>query len=357
MMKRSAGFFVLFFALLVSLVGNGYGEVDAEALLTEVNGLSIKDRNERLIAAARSEGVLEWYGSLQVADVRDLIDKFKKRYPFIDVRYTRAGGTNVVSRVLTERKAAVDRADVIGGRGNFHDTLMKAGMAAKNMAPLRKEIREGFMDSRGYFLGPFTYSLVIGLNTRLVPAAQAPVSYQDLHGPAWKGQMAMDFEAYDWFAGMLDIMGEKKGLDLARSLARQGIRLQRGHTLLTQLMAAGEFKVIIDGYHYQLRTFKDKGAPVDYVVPDPMILKEPSGIWILKRAPHPHAAALLIDFLFSREGQQVYADQNRLVARKDMEWDFGGKKLGKVHVLSAEQWGPKYDNVVKQFDQIFRKPD
>jgi hypothetical protein len=31
---------------------------------------------------------------------------------------------------------------------------MTAGLVAKNMAPLRKEIREGFMDGRGYFLGP-----------------------------------------------------------------------------------------------------------------------------------------------------------------------------------------------------------
>ncbi len=193
-----------------------------------------------------------------------------------------------------------------------------------------------------------------GYNTKLVPPGQAPVAYRDLLGPAWKNQMAMDYEAYDWLAGVQDIMGEKSGLEFARAVARQGVRLQRGHTLLTQLMAAGEFKLIVDGYNYQMQSFKEKGVPVDYAVPDPMVLKEPSGIWILKRAPHPHAAALLVDFLFSREVQQIFAGQNRLAARKDMEWNFGGKKVGKVHVLSAEQWGPKYDSLVKQFDQIFR---
>ena len=354
-MRRFSSFVILL-GLFFSATASAHAQADAESTLARVNALAPKERMDALVAGARQEGALEWYGSLQVTDVRDLIERFKKKYPFIEVQYTRGGGTNVVSRVLTERKAGADKADVIGGRGNFHDTLMKAGLVAKNLAPLRKEVREGFMDNRGYFLGPFTYSLVLGYNAKLVPAVQAPASYQDLLAPAWKGQLAMDYEAYDWFAGMLDIMGEKKGLELARGVAKQDARLQRGHTLLTQLMAAGEFKVIIDGYHYQLRTFKERGAPVDYVVPDPMILKEPSGVWILKRAPHPHAAALLIDFLFSPEGQQVYAAQNRLVARKDMEWDFGGKKLGKVHVLSAEQWGPRYDGVVKQFDLIFRKP-
>ncbi len=341
-------------ALLLSLASVARAQLDAENTLARLNAMAPKERMDALVAGARKEAALEWYGSLQVADVKDLIEKFKKKYPFIEVQYTRGGGTNVVSRVLTERKAGADKADVMGGRGNFHHTLMAAGLVAKNMAPLRKDIRDGFMDKNGYFLGPFTYSLVLGYNTKLVSPAQAQVSYPDLLAPAWKDQMAMDYEAYDWFAGMLDTMGEKKGLELARGMAKQGVRLQRGHTLLTQLMAAGEFKLIVDGYHYQLRTFKERGAPVDYVIPDPMILKEPSGVWILKRAPHPYAAALLIDFLFSREAQQVYAEQNRLVARKDMEWDFGGKKLGKVHVLSAEQWGPRYDGVVKQFDQIFR---
>ena len=346
-------FALLSFLLLLAFPDSVDAE-DAEAVLARVNVLPAKEREAALVAGARGEAVLEWYGSLQATDVKEMIDLFRKKYPFIDVRYTRGGGTNVVGRMLTERKAGADRADVIGGRGNFHDLLMKGGLVAKNLTPIRKEIRDGFMDDRGYFLGPFTYSLVLGYNTKLVPPAQAPASYRDLLAPAWKNQMAMDYESYDWLAGMQDLLGEKNGLEFSRSIARQGVRLQRGHTLLTQLMAAGEFKLILDGYNYQMQNFKEKGVPVDYVIPDPMILKEPSGLWVLKRAPHPHAAALLIDFLFSREAQQVYADQNRLVARKDIEWNFGGKKVGKVHVLSAEQWGPKYDALVRQFDQIFR---
>ncbi|MGH7836019.1 MAG: ABC transporter substrate-binding protein, partial [Candidatus Binatia bacterium] len=156
-------------------------------------------------------------------------------------------------------------------------------------------------------------------------------------------------------AGIIDIMGEEQGLDLARKLTAQKLRLQRGHSLLTQLVVAGELKVIADSYHFQLQGFKEKGAPVDFTVPDPMIIKDPSGTWISKRAPHPHAAALLIDFLFSPEGQKVYADLNRLSARKDIDWDFGGKRLKRVHVLSAEKWGSRYNSLIKQFDEIFRK--
>ncbi len=351
-LKAALTFFIVAAAALTPSPSRA--QSDAEAVLARVNALAPKERHDALVAGARGEGALEWYGSQQAADVKEILDIFRKRYPFVEVRYTRGGGTNVVSRALTERKAGADRADMIAGRGNLHDTLMKAGMVARNLTPIRRDLRDGFMDVAGAFLGTYSYSLVPGYNTKLVPPAQAPAAYRDLLDPRWKNQMAMDYEGYDWLAGMLDIVGEAKGLEFARTIARQGVRLQRGHTLLTQLMAAGEFKLIVDGYSYQMQAFKEKGVPVDYIVTDPMILKEPSGIWILRRAPHPHAAALLVDLLFSREVQLIFAGQNRLAARRDIDWNFGGKKVGKVHVLSAEAWGPKYDRLVKQFDEIFR---
>ena len=70
---------------------------------------------------------------------------------------------------------------------------------------------------------------------------------------------------------------------------------------------------------------------------------------------HANAAALWVDFLFSRAGQQVYASQNRLVARKDMKWNFKGKELRSFHMISPEKWGPRYNELVKMFDEIFRR--
>ena len=124
---------------------------------------------------------------------------------------------------------------------------------------------------------------------------------------------------------------------------------------MTQLMAAGEVQLMVEAYHFRLQMFIDLEAPVDFVLPYPTLLKDPSGIWIPRHAPHPYAAALLVDFLFSREGQKIYASQNRLVARKDIEWDFRGKKVPGIHVISSQKWGPRYNELIKLFDEIFRK--
>src|SRR5262245_29510577 len=74
-------------------------------------------------------------------------------------------------------------------------------------------------------------------------------------------------------------MGEEKALAFARKLATQNLRIQQGSSLLVQQMIAGEFNVLIDALHYQLENLKERGAPVDYVIPDPLLIKDPSGIW------------------------------------------------------------------------------
>jgi iron(III) transport system substrate-binding protein len=119
-------------------------------------------------------------------------------------------------------------------------------------------------------------------------------------------------------------------------------------------MSAGEFKVLIDALHYQVENFKLQGAPVDYVVPDPLLIKDPSGLWLAKYSPHPHSAALFIDFLLSREGQQLFVQSNRLVARKDVEWRSLGKLPERTHVLSVEKWAPRNKELISLFDKIFR---
>jgi iron(III) transport system substrate-binding protein len=256
--------------------------------------------------------------------------------------------------VITEHRAGTHNFDVLGGTSTSHDTLMKAGLIARNMTPARRELRDGFVDAQGYRVMPFTYAFVIGYNTRAVPKDQRPRSYEELLQPKWKGEIGLESAAYEWLAALIDTMGEEKALAFARKLAAQNLRVQQGSTLLVQQMSAGEFKVLIDALHYQIENHKQQGAPVDYVVPDPLLIKDPSGLWLAKHSPHPHAAALLIDFLLSREAQQIFAQTHRLVARKDIDWRSLGKLPERTHVLSVEKWGPRNKELIGTFDKIFR---
>jgi len=325
-----------------------------ESTLARLNALPPPERHASLVKGARSERSVEWYATLPLQLSSELIVAFRKRYPFIEVKYTRGGGGRMVNRVITEHRAGTNKFDVLGGTSTSHDTLMKAGLIARHMTPARGELRDGFVDADGYRVMPFTYAFVIGYNTRAVPKDQRPRSYEDLLHPKWKGEIGLEAAGYEWLAALIDTMGEEKAVAYARKLAAQNLRVQQGSSLLVQQMMAGEFKVLVDALHYQIENQKQQGAPVDYVVPDPLLIKDPSGLWLAKYAPHPHAAALLIDFLLSREGQQIFVQSNRLVARKDIEWRSLGKLPERTHVLSVEKWTPKNKELIALFDKIFR---
>jgi iron(III) transport system substrate-binding protein len=332
----------------------GFCQQAVDPLLAKLNALPPDERQAALVKGAQAERLVEWYATLPVEHSKVLIEAFRQRYPAIEVKYTGAGGGRMVNRVVTEHRAGLNKFDVLGGTSTSHVALMKAGLIARNVTPVRKELREGFMDADGYRVAPFTYALVIGYKTRALSKEQRPRSYEELLEPKWKGQIGLEAAGYEWLGAMIDTMGEEKALAFARKLATQNLRIQQGSSLLVQQMIAGEFNVLIDALHYQLENLKERGAPVDYVIPDPLLIKDPSGIWLAKYSAHPHAAALLVDFLFTREAQEIYARQNRLVARKDMEWRFREKLPSRIHVISVDKWAPRYNELIALFDKTFR---
>ena len=125
---KQAGIFLLSLAALMAVCAHAGAQLDAEGLLARVNSLSPNERSDALIAGARKEGAVEWYSTLPGTDVKELIERFTKKYLFIEVRYTRAGGTGVINRLLTEYRTGTYRADLIGASGTFHATLMTAGV-------------------------------------------------------------------------------------------------------------------------------------------------------------------------------------------------------------------------------------
>jgi iron(III) transport system substrate-binding protein len=345
--------------LLATLVFTCFASVASsqpavDPLLAKLNVLHPDERHAALVKGAQTERVVEWYATLPVEHSKLLIEAFRQRYPFMEVNYTGAGGGRMVNRVVTEHRAGLNKFDVLGGTSTSHIALMKAGLVARNVTPVRKELRDGFMDAEGYRVAPFTYALVIGYNARALSKEQRPRSYEELLEPKWKGQIGLEAAGYEWLAAMIDTMGEEKALAFARKLATQNLRIQQGSSLLVQQMIAGEFNVLIDALHYQLENLKERGAPVDYVIPDPLLIKDPSGLWLAKYSAHPHSAALLVDFLFTRDAQEIYARQNRLVARKDMEWRFREKLSSRIHVISVDKWAPRYNELIGLFDKTFR---
>ena len=348
--QSSRSFFLAFLCVAVSAWPSVGATV--EEALTALNAKPAEERQKVLIENARKEASVTLYAATNLRDTQEVVGGFNQRYPFIKVAFSSLGAPGVLNKVTTEYRAGGYQADVLTLTGLYVPELIDKKILARYRSPLVPFLRKGFFDPEGYWPGIFAIGMTIIYNTRQVAAKDVPKRYEDLLAARWKDNMIMDGEAHDLFAGLIDLWGEAKAMSFLRSLAtEQKVRFSRqSHTFMTQLVATGEHDLIVDGYVHNAVAFKEKKAPIDFVTINPTIIRPPSTIAITSRAPHPYAAALLLDYYLSKEASEIMVkNQGRWAPRKDVPWSV--EPQGETHVVSALRWGPKIRQLVELFNK------
>jgi iron(III) transport system substrate-binding protein len=174
-----------------------------------------------------------------------------------------------------------------------------------------------FPKHRHYVADRFNF-FTIGYNTNLVKPEEVPKAYEDLLHPRWVGRVGIEGSDIDWFAAMVKLWGEDKGLAFFRKLAAARPQIRTGHTLIGELVASGEIPLAVAIYNHNIERLAAKGAPVQWKAINPTFGR-PNAIGVCKRAPHPHAALTFIDFMLSKEGQTLIRDRNRVPASLSVE--------------------------------------
>ena len=263
-----------------------------------------------LVEKARREGAITLYTSMQVVDSRPLSEAFEKKYG-IKVNLWRASGEKVAQRVLSEARAGRSEVDVVETDGAQVEILYREKQLAPFDSPSARDIPPEILPAhRGYVPSRLTL-YVMAYNTRRVPETEVPKSYEDLLAPRWAGRFAMESDDVAWFAAVVKAMGEAKGLELFRKLAANKPTLRSGHTLMAQLVAAGDIDVALDAHVQGVARLIERGAPIAWRPLQPAF-GQPSSVGLARRAPHPDAALLFIDFLLSRQGQEILRDHKRV---------------------------------------------
>ena len=270
-----------------------------------------------LVEKAKKEGVVSWYTSMNIPDSTVVIAAFKKKYPFIEVQRIRLGGGQMVQRLLAERAAGRDTFDVTNTTGFNLYVVFKKGLLAKYVSPELKYFSKDSRDPGGRWSALYVNTIGIGFNTALVPPEHRPKKWEDLLHPRWKGKIAIDDEEYSWFDMIPRIMGQEKGKNFLTALGKQQLNFRDGHTLIAQLTVAGEFPVFLCFVH-QVERFKSHGAPIEWAR-TPFVVNMLNPVAISARSPHPNAARLLVNFLQSKETQQLLVKLGRVVLRNDVK--------------------------------------
>jgi iron(III) transport system substrate-binding protein len=321
-------------------------------LSTAVSNVLAADAS--VIEKAKAEGEVVLYTAWGLDTVQALQRAFAKKYPFIKFDVRRTGSERLLTITINEHKQKQFRADVFSGSHLAMINHKKSGHLQRYISTEQGSFPKEFKDADGFWTAFYMDTRVLAYNTRLLAQEEAPKSYDDLLLPKWKGKMAMDDADYILHGSLLEMMGRERGLAYLRRLAQQDLIIRSGHSLLTQLLIGGEFPIYLDGFGSNIENFKAQGAPIDWVPLQPVIVSlNPVGMAV--HAPHPNAARLLVDFLLSREGQEVGRSVGKIPARPEIEPPYPrltkGLKLFPVPASVADRYG----EIVKEFRELFLK--
>jgi iron(III) transport system substrate-binding protein len=312
--------------------------------------------SQELVGKAQEEKKLVLYHSTGIEDTQQIIDLFRKRYPFLLVENHRLNSPKLMQRIVSEVRAGRNLADayVISGAETW--LIKDMGFLAPYVSPERSRIRPSLMDREGYWTGILWNLGVLGYNTHMVTADSVPKRWEDLLQPRWKGLIGLEAEDMTWYIFMLKLMGNQNGKAFMTQLARQQPQVRTGYNLVASLLVAGEFALVPTARVHRVEQAKKEGAPVDWVAIEPLTPEPPVCVSLPKNAAHPNAGKLFIDFILSRPAQELLYQLKRLPSRIDAPQPVPRLAQVKLMTVEFDKEIANFSRYAKEYRDIFGVP-
>lgn len=343
--------------------GGGAGKrADANAKVYErLGALNGPQRRSQLLAEAKKEGQLTVYTSFTDDVAGDVMKAFTQQTG-VKVNLFRGNSETVLQRVLQETDAKKTGNDIV--ETNFLEmaTLSKRGLLAKFQGPALDTV-----DPSGKFADWTATRFNIMLpawNTKLIKPGQEPRSWEDLASPRFKGRLTLELTDDDWYENVTKYwLAHGKTQAQVDQLWKQIVgnaKVAKGHTVMSQLLSAGQTGVIAMNYTYLIQQDIDKGAPIAYRSADGTAhapaFPRPNGVGLMKDAQHPAAAMLFYDWLLT-DGQKTLVEQGLTPSTKvPGDNSLKGITLDKYDVAgltaNEKQWADKYDSLLRGVEKV-----
>lgn len=321
----------------------------APQTVSEIANYAGADRQAVLEAGAKKEGVVQVY-STQVQN-QPILKAFASKYPNIKVDFFRDDGSSVARRWLEEYKAGRYLADVFDGGSTALPTLRDAGHLQAFTSPQFKSMRPEAIqkDAQGGSIWANDYEsyLSLGFNTKVIPEAEAPRTYDDLLNPKWQGKMAIPGSNTlgNWVGGaVLD-----KGEDYVRKLGVQKVKIFNvSGRAVANLVVSGEVPMSPASFDSHIANSKDQGASVAWRALGG-VYATTGAVALAQKAPHPHAAMLYIDLMLSKEIQEMFMKIGYASGRTDLE---SREKPSKIYYVAQR---PNYAQEYEKWQALGRE--
>jgi len=327
----------LLYALSLAAALSGYAQ---DAALLRYEGA---DRLQKALPAAKKEGTLALYTSFAEKDLPPLIGAFEKRYG-LKVKVWRSHSEKVLQRAVVETGAGRHDFDVVHTSALEMEAMYREKVLQAVAPAHGVELLAGATRPHHDWTATYLSFWVQAYNTNLVRKEDLPRTYQDLLDPKWKGKLGIEARVPEWYATIAMDMGEEKGIKFFRDLvAKNGISVRGGHTLLNNLVIAGDVPLALTMYQYITEGAKRKGAPVDWFVLEPVVGRM-SGVGIARHVQHPNAALLFYEFMLSTEAQQLLLELDYVPTLAKLPSPLASRRFTLVDPAIALDHREKWDN-------------
>ena len=310
------------------------------------------DREQLLVAGAKKEGQVVWYTALAGGSYKELARAFEAKYG-IQVEAYRGASRDLIARVLAESQAKKYLMDVAESsppllmlmRAMKRLTPFYVPHLAKFSADAKEDAGKGtvfWATDRESYMG-FAY------NKDKLPAHAVPKNYDGLLNTALKGRMA--FVTTDTGSRTVGAMLRTKGEEFLRRLRAQDITMHSvSGQALNDMIVSGEVEASPTIFRNHALVAAEKKAPVAWVPMD-IVPASAGSAGLSSQAPHPHAAVLFIDFLFSPDGQKILENYEYGSATKE----YGFKRWYIEKGMSIEQLERESERWEKWLRELGRK--
>jgi iron(III) transport system substrate-binding protein len=326
-------------------------------VLTLFLGSTAQAQNDlsSLFNGAKQEKEVVWYTTTSAGDNQAIVAAFTKKYPFLKVQVLRSTGEKLRQRVLTETAANQYFSDVLSVSSMEMGLLKSKNLLQPYDPPEAASYPAATKDKEKFFTAIYARNFVMGYNTAMVAEKDRPKDWADLLDPKWKGKFGIDEEEFEWYGTLVDYWGREKAGKFIKALASQQPVLRRGHSLLSQLLAAGEFPVALV-FPFEIEQLKRKGAPVEWSNASDPIVTSINVVALSSKAPHGNAGKLLINYILSEEGQTIIKNVSRVPIRPGVKPNVAklDQSTLKIYYVPAEMFR-KIADYEKEFRDLFWK--
>jgi iron(III) transport system substrate-binding protein len=313
-----------------------------------------------LIEAAKKEGKLSWYTSVDLPVAEKIAKAFEAAYPGVSMKVERSGAERIFQRIGQEYQSKIYNCDVVNSSDAAHLIIWKRESMLASFLPddVSKYFPKEHWDPDGMYASWRVTLSPIAYNTSQVKAEEAPKGFNDLLDPKWMGKIV---KAHPGYSGTIMTATQQLSRDLGWSyfekLAKQKVMQVQSAADPPKKVSAGERAVMADGTEYMVNLLQSRGEPIEevYAVEGTPLVTGPSAVFA--RAANPNAARLFYAWSMTAEAQQLNVDVGALRSVHQLVKDRPErKKLSDIKTLreDAAAVADQADDIKARYLKLFK---